>query len=144
MNINPMQLAINLAHRAAARGEVPVGCVIVKDGVVIAKGENKREKKKNAIWHAEMVAINRACKKLKDWRLSGATLYVTLEPCMMCLGACLNARIDKVIFGAYDPKGKKEQHQEISTLNHTMVVEGGECEEECKQILQAFFKSHRK
>ena len=139
----PMQKAIDLAKKAALKGEIPVGAVIVKDQKIIASGMNVRESKKNAIWHAEMVAIDKACKALGDWRLEGCTLFVTLEPCMMCLGACANARIDKVVFGAFDPKGKKQKLQQISALNHNLVVEGGEMEEECKRILQDFFKNRR-
>lgn len=139
-----MKKALALAKSAGKKGEVPVGAVIVKNGKVIGCGKNKREKSKNAIWHAEMVAINKACKKLKDWRLDGSVMYVTLEPCMMCLGACLNARIKTVVFGAFDPKGEKLKERVVTSLNHNLEVRGGVKEEECSQLLKEFFKSHRK
>lgn len=99
-----MKKALALARKAAKHGEAPIGCVIVKDGKIIARGRNKREKKKNAICHAEMTALSKACKKLGAWRLCGCQLYVTLEPCPMCAGAAVNARVERVIFGAPDPK----------------------------------------
>ena len=99
-----MRRAMNYARKAAQKGEVPVGAVIVKDGMIIASGYNKREEKKNALMHAEMIAIDRACRKLGAWRLEDCELYVTLEPCPMCAGAVANARIKKVYFGAYDTK----------------------------------------
>ncbi len=95
-----MQIAVEQARIAARRGEVPIGCVIVKDGKIIAKGYNQREHKQNCLWHAEVVALNRACRKLKSWRLSECEMYVTLEPCQMCMGAILNARLRKVYVGA--------------------------------------------
>ena len=139
-----MKEALFQAQKAKKRGEVPIGAVVVKDGKVLGRGFNMREKKRNAIFHAEVIAIMDACKKTKDWRLLGATLYVTLEPCMMCLGAALNARIGRVVFGAYDPKGEKKEKQTISSLNHTTQIEGGLMEEECRAVLQEFFKEKRK
>lgn len=94
-----MQEAIQQAQIAGRRGEVPIGCVIVKDGKIVAKGYNQRERKRNCLWHAEVVALNRACRKLKSWRLNDCEMYVTLEPCQMCMGAILNARLKKVYFG---------------------------------------------
>lgn len=94
-----MQVAVEQAQIAALHGEVPIGCVIVRNGKIIAKGYNQRERKQNCLWHAEIVALNRACRKLKSWRLSDCTMYVTLEPCQMCLGAILNARLQKVYYG---------------------------------------------
>ena len=138
-----MEMALEFAKKAERRGEVPIGAIVCLNGKIIGKGFNQREKKRNAILHAEVVAISSDCKKIKDWRLDGATLYVTLEPCMMCLGAALNGRIDKVVFGAFDPNGKHEKKQEISSLNHNMIVEGGVKENECKAIIQEFFKQKR-
>lgn len=138
-----MKKAVLLAKKAAGADEVPVGAVVVLNGKIVGRGYNKREKSQNAIWHAEMVAINRACKKLKSWRLDDATLFVSLEPCMMCLGACLNARLKRVVFGAFDPKGENKKEQSICLLNHNMKVCGGVLEEECKMILQNFFSVKR-
>ncbi|MCM1403983.1 MAG: nucleoside deaminase [Prevotella sp.] len=95
-----MQMAVEQARKAERRGEVPIGCVIVKGGHVIAKGYNQRERKRNCLWHAEIVALHRACRKLKSWRLNGCEMYVTLEPCQMCMGAIINARLQKVYIGA--------------------------------------------
>ena len=135
--------AIKLAKKAERKGEVPVGAVVVLNDQIIGKGFNVRESKRNAIFHAEVIAISKACKKQKDWRLDGATLYVTLEPCMMCLGAALNARIKRVVFGAFDTSKENNSTQKVSSLNHTILVEGGVCEVECKQIIQDFFKKKR-
>ena len=95
-----MQVAVEQARIAERHGEVPIGCVIVKDGKIIAKGYNQRERKQNCLWHAEIVALNRACCKMKSWRLNNCEMYVTLEPCQMCKGAILNARLRKVYIGA--------------------------------------------
>ena len=95
-----MQMAVEQARIAARHGEVPIGCVIVRNGKIIAKGYNQRERKRNCLWHAEIVALNRACHKLKSWRLPDCEMYVTLEPCQMCMGAVLNARLRKVYIGA--------------------------------------------
>jgi len=95
-----MQEAIRQAQIARQHGEVPIGCVIVKNGKIIAKGYNQRERKRNCLWHAEVVALNRACRKLRSWRLNDCEMYVTLEPCQMCMGAILNARLKKVYFSA--------------------------------------------
>ena len=99
-----MRLALDEARNAAAAGEVPVGAVIVKDGKVIARGKNARETGKNAVLHAELTAIQKACKKLGGWRLIGCTLYVTLEPCIMCAGAIMNSRIERIVIGTSDKK----------------------------------------
>ena len=138
-----MAEAILLAQKAGKKGEVPIGAVVVCDQKIVGRGFNVREKKKNAILHAEILAILKACKKMKDWRLENAQLYVTLQPCMMCLGACLNARIGKVVFGAFDPKNPLTDGV-VSSLNHNLVVEGGVCEAECKQLLKDFFEKRRK
>ena len=136
--------ALKLAKIARKKGEVPVGAVVVlESGKIVGKGFNLRESKRNALFHAEIIAINKACKKMKDWRLDGATLYVTLEPCMMCLGAALNARIKRIVFGAFDASKAKKEVDKISSLNHTILIEGGVCEEQCKQIIKDFFKKKR-
>ena len=138
--------AIELAHKAAAEGEVPVGAVIVKNGEIIGEGYNMREQKKNALSHAETEAINNACKKLGDWRLDDCTIYVTLEPCPMCAGAIINARIPRVVFGASDKKcGACGSVCDLFTMdfNHHPQVEKGVREEECGALLTEFFKSLR-
>ena len=141
-----MRLALKQAQVSIKNDEVPIGAVVVKDGKVIARAHNTRNASKNAIEHAELVAISRACKKLNDWRLVGCDLYVTLEPCVMCLGACYNARISNVYFGAYDLSGKGcVQLSEMvgHTLNHELTICGGVLEKECSQILTEYFKSKR-
>ncbi len=146
MDIKFMRRAINCAKKAALRGEVPVGAVVVKDGKVISTGYNRREEKKNAIMHAEMIAIDRACKKLGAWRLEGCELYVTLEPCPMCAGAVANARIKNVYFGAYDTKmGAVSSVIDLSkyNFNHHFEAEGGILKDECASLLSDFFKKLR-
>ncbi len=142
-----MLIALKEAEKSYADGEVPIGAVIVLDGKVIAKGRNKRNKSKNAIAHAEIVAINKACKKFNDWRLENAEMYVTLEPCPMCAGAIANSRIKKVYFGAYEKKSGavlSNFHILFSTgLNHQVDVEGGVLEGKCSLILKNFFKNKR-
>ena len=141
-----MKKAIGRAKTASKMGETPVGAVIVKDGKIIAGGRNKRETSKNALCHAEISAINAACKKLGGWRLCGCDLYVTLEPCPMCAGAIINSRIESVYFGAYDKKaGSVRSLVRLFDLpyNHKPVVEGGILEEECAAVLSDFFKALR-
>ena len=141
-----MRRAINCAKKAALRGEVPVGAVVVKDGKVIATGYNRREEKKNALMHAEIIAIDRACKKLGAWRLENCELYVTLEPCPMCAGAVANARIKTVFFGAYDTKmGAVSSVIDLSkyNFNHHFEAVGGIMKEECAFLLSDFFKKLR-
>ena len=142
-----MKRALSQAQKAFANGEVPIGAVIVLDGKVIAVGKNSRDKKQIATKHAEIVAIESACKKLGSWRLNGCDLYVTLEPCAMCLGACFNARINKVYFGAYDQKGGVcgglINLAEYNQLNHNILVEGGILQDECRQLLKDFFAQRR-
>lgn len=130
--MNFMQMAVEQAKLAAKRGEVPIGCVIVKDNRVIAKGYNQRERKQNCLWHAEIVALNRACRKLKSWRLSDCEMYVTLEPCQMCMGAILNARLRKVYIGA----------KSTTDLNWQTPVEF-QPNNEAQNILVAFFRNKR-
>ena len=141
-----MKKALGRAKTAREHGETPVGAVIVKDGKIIAGGRNRREEAKNALCHAEMAAINAACKKLGGWRLIGCDMYVTLEPCPMCAGAIINSRIENVYFGAYDKKagsfGSIADFNEIG-YNHKPNVEGGVMEKECSQILSEFFKDLR-
>lgn len=142
-----MDRAIELAKQAAECGEVPVGAVIVKDGKIIAEGYNMREKKNNALSHAETEAINNACKTLGDWRLDGCTIYVTLEPCPMCAGAIINARIKEIVFGAYDLQmGCIDSQTSLTSLPFATGTEvyGGIREDECKKILTDFFKKQRR
>ena len=142
-----MREALLLAARAAKRDEVPVGAIVVKDGRIIAKGYNLRETKRSPLAHAEVVAIAKAARKLGGWRLSGCTLYVTLEPCPMCAGAIVNARVDEVVFGAYDPKaGAMGSLYNLAEgkLNHKPRVTGGVLEAECAAVLRQYFASKRK
>ena len=141
-----MRLALKQAQVSMRKDEVPIGAIVVRNGKVIARAHNTRNASKNAVEHAELVAIERACKKLGDWRLTGCDLYVTLEPCVMCLGACYNARISNVYFGAYDLSGKGcVQFAEMvgHTLNHEITIRGGVLEQECSQIRTEYFKSKR-
>ena len=142
-----MTRAIELAKKAAAEGEVPVGAVVVKDGKIIGEGYNMREQKRNALSHAETEAINAACNTLGDWRLDGCTIYVTLEPCPMCAGAIVNARIREVVFGAYDlSMGCMDSVTNIAALPFATgtTVYGGIKEDECKKILTDFFEGVRR
>lgn len=140
-----MKSALKRAKKGLEQGEVPVGAVIVYNGKIISSGYNKRTKTQMATSHAEMYAIDKACKKLKSWRLCDCDLYVTLEPCPMCMGAMLNARIRKLYFGAYEQKGRSMTNELANSnlLNHTLEVEGGVLESECSQILSGFFKEMR-
>lgn len=141
-----MKAAISCARRAAKLGEVPVGCVIVYGGEIISRGYNRREKDKNALRHAEITAIDRACRRLGGWRLCGCEMYVTLEPCPMCAGAILNSRIKCVYFGALDPKaGALESVINLFDypLNHKPSIYGGILESECSGLLREFFKKLR-
>ena len=141
-----MEQALCLAREAAADGEVPVGCVIVKDGEIVGRGRNRREKQRNALCHAELEAINEACRTLGGWRLWQCSLYVTLEPCPMCAGAILNDRIPRVIYGAGDQKaGSCGSVCNLFTMdyNHHPSVTAGVLEEECAQVLRDFFRELR-
>lgn len=140
-----MKSALKCAEAALKEGEVPIGAVVVCDGKVIARGHNRRTKKQIATAHAEIEAIEKACKKLKSWRIPECDLYVTLEPCPMCMGAALNARIRKIYFGAYEDKGRSLTSDIASAnlLNHKIEVEGGVMEEECRGILSRFFSEMR-
>lgn len=140
-----MKSALKCAEKAFAEGEVPIGAVVVCDGKVIARGRNRRTKRQIATAHAEIEAIEKACKKLKSWRIPECDLYVTLEPCPMCMGAALNARIRKIYFGAPEDKGRSltEELANANLLNHKIEVEGGVMEEECRAILSGFFSEMR-
>ena len=142
-----MHEALALAKEAKAEGEVPVGCVIVRNDEIVGRGRNRRETGKNALAHAEIEAIDNACRTLDGWRLPNCTMYVTLEPCPMCAGAIINARIDTVCFGAYDEKsgalGSVLNLFEYK-LNHKPEIIGGILGSECGAILTEFFKSLRR
>lgn len=142
-----MQQALVEAQKAYDMGEVPIGAVIVKDGKIIARGHNLRETEKDPTLHAEMVAIREAAQHLGGWRLTGCELYVTIEPCPMCAGAIIQARIQRVVFGALDPKagcaGSLYNLLQDSRFNHRVEVVGGVMEEECRRIMQDFFRERR-
>ncbi len=141
-----MRLALKQAAVSLKRDEVPIGAVVVKDGKVISRAHNTRNASRDATDHAELVAIKRACAKLGDWRLAGCDLYVTLEPCIMCLGACFNARLRNVYFGAFDLSGKgciALAESVGRTLNHELQLKGGILEKECSLLLTDYFKSKR-
>ena len=148
MNEKFMNLAIKEAIKAFENDEVPVGCIIVKDNLVIAKAYNKKEKLHCASKHAEVIAVEKASKKLNNWRLDNCDVYVTLEPCPMCTGAIIQSRIPRVVFGAYDPKGgcmgSCTNLIEVKGFNHYPAIEGGVLQEECASLLKAFFREKRK
>lgn len=143
-----MKRAIELAELAASEGEVPVGAVVVKKttGEIVGEGRNMRESSRNALAHAEIIAIDMACRTLNGWRLPDCAIYITLEPCPMCCGAIINARIDDVIFGAYDSKsGSAVSVQNIFELpyNYCPEVTGGIMEKDCADVLSLFFRRLR-
>jgi len=142
-----MKDAIRQAKKAAALGEVPIGCVIVHDGQVIGRGYNRRNTDKSTLAHAEITAIKRASKKLGDWRLEDCTLYVTLEPCQMCAGAIIQARIPRVVIGSMNSKagcaGSVLNILQMPQFNHQAEVVRGVCEEQCSTMLSSFFKELR-
>lgn len=142
-----MKYALSLAGQSAEEGEVPVGAIVVCDGKIVGEGRNRREVVKNALHHAEIEAINEACKNLGGWRLWKCDLYVTLEPCPMCAGAIINSRIKNVYFGATDMKnGAVVSAAQLFDMNftHKPLYEGGILGEECAEILSTFFKDLRK
>ncbi len=146
MNAKFMAAALDCAKSAAESGEVPVGAVVVKDGEIISSAHNRRESDGDATAHAEILAIRAACERLKSWRLSGCEIYVTLEPCPMCAGAIINARIDTVVFGAYDQKGGAVcSVTELfkNSFNHHPQVFGGVMERPCADLLTRFFAARR-
>ena len=141
-----MRAAVKAAKKGLSEGEVPIGAVVVFEDKVVSKGYNRRAKLQLASAHAEMMAIDKACKKFGSWRLpEGCELYVTLEPCPMCMGACLNARVGKIYFGAYEQKGRSltQELADANLLNHKTQVVGGVLEEECKAVLSGFFIAMR-
>ncbi len=143
-----MRLALAEADKARAKGEIPVGAVVVVDGEVVGRGHNRREGNSDPTGHAEIFAMRRAARKLGSWRLIGATLYVTLEPCVMCIGAAVNARLPRLVYGPRDPKaGAVDSLYDIARdprLNHRIAVTGGVLEEELGKMLSGFFAELRK
>lgn len=147
MDAQFMEEALALARQAAEEGEVPVGAVVVRGDRIVGRGRNRRESSRNALSHAEIEAIDEACRTLGGWRLWDCTLYVTLEPCPMCAGAILNARLQRVVFGASDPKaGSLFSVQRMFDLpyNHKPQIDGGFMQEECAAVLRAFFADMRR
>ena len=142
-----MKEAIRQAKKAAALKEVPIGCVIVYDGRIIARGYNRRTVDKNVLAHAEIIAMRKACRILGDWRLEDCTMYVTLEPCPMCAGAIVQARIPKVVIGCMNPKagcaGSVMNLLQIEGFNHQVKITEGVLEEECSEMLSTFFRELR-
>lgn len=142
-----MKEALKQAYKAMEKNEVPIGCVIVKENKIIARGYNQRELKQQSHAHAEMIAIEKACKKLNSWRLEDCDLYVTLEPCPMCAGAIVQSRIRKVIYGAKDPKGGCVGSCcnlfNVKEFNHHPEYMNGILESECSDLLKTFFKNKR-
>ncbi|MBQ8818528.1 MAG: tRNA adenosine(34) deaminase TadA [Clostridia bacterium] len=139
--------ALELAKTAASLGEVPVGAVVVRDGEIIGKGYNLRENKKSASAHAEIIAIEQACNALGSWRLSGCTLYVTMEPCPMCAGAIVNSRIDRVVYGCKDVVAGccgSVINFNAYPFNHSFTIESGVCETQATELLKGFFAEKRK
>lgn len=147
LNEKYMRSAIKEAYKAELKDEVPIGAVIVRDGKIIARAHNTRQTKQISTHHAEILCIEKACRKLNSWRLEDCDLYVTLEPCPMCAGAIQQSRIRKVVFGAYDPKGgffgSNFNINEVKGLNHYPEVEGGVMKEETAQLLKDFFRKKR-
>lgn len=143
-----MKEAIKQAEKAAAAGDVPIGCVIVNNGKIIARAYNKRNKLKTTLGHAELLAISKASKKIGDWRLDGMVMYITLEPCQMCAGAIIQARIAQVVIGAMNPKagcaGSILDLLHIKQFNHQSEVVTGVLQEECSILLKDFFRNLRK
>ena len=143
-----MQLAITEAHLAASKNEIPVGAVLIQNGIVIAKAHNQPISHNDPTAHAEILALRIGGEKQKNYRLINCTLYVTLEPCTMCFGAMIHARIKRIVFGALDPKtgvcGSCKNLAKESFYNHKILIFGGVLEDDCKKILQKFFKERRK
>ena len=147
LDIKYMKAALKQAKKAYKLGEVPIGCVIVCDGKIVGRGYNRRNTDKSTLSHAEITAIRKASKKTGDWRLEGCTMYVTLEPCQMCAGATVQARIDRVVIGAMNPKagcaGSVLNILQMDQFNHQVMTTRGVCEKECSDILTTFFKELR-
>ncbi len=142
-----MREALRQAKKAYGKMETPIGCVIVREGKIIARGYNKRNEKKNTLAHAEIIAIHKASRVVGDWRLEECILYVTLEPCPMCAGAIVQARIPRVVIGSMNPKagcaGSVVNLLQMEGLNHRVELEKGVLEEECSQMMSGFFKELR-
>ena len=140
-----MERALFLAKEAAKKGEVPVGAVVVKNGKIIGEGQNRREKEKTPLAHAELEALHNAAKTLGDWRLSGCELYVTLEPCAMCGGAIITSRLKRLVFGAYDETagGVISHNNMFFDFENKVQIIGGYMENECKKVLEDFFEKLR-
>ncbi len=147
MDIKYMKAALKMAQKGLEKDEVPIGCVIVKDDKIIAKATNSKEKKKSSVFHAEINCLIKAAKIIGDWRLDGCDVYVTLEPCIMCVGALINYRVSNIYFGAYDFKGgalsSNVKLLQTKGLNHYPAFIGGIMEKECSQILKDYFKDKR-
>lgn len=143
-----MKAALNQAKKALALNEVPIGCVIVYEGKIIARGYNRRNTDKSTLSHAEIIAIKKAAKKLGDWRLEGCCMYVTLEPCQMCAGALVQSRIDRVVIGSMNAKagcaGSVLNILEMKEFNHQVQVERGILDKECSELISGFFRELRK
>ena len=143
-----MGIALREAKKAGDRGEIPIGAVVVKNGVIIGRGHNLREGRHDPVAHAEIIAIRQAARKMGNWRLTGAALYVTLEPCLMCMGAILLARINKVVFGCHDPKagaaGSLYDLSDDARLNHRVSLVAGVKGTDCSAMLSGFFAALRK
>jgi len=141
-----MRRALRGARKAAEGGEVPVGAVVVKNGVVLATGHNRSVYRNDPTAHAEITALRKAAQKLKNYRLLGTSLYVTIEPCAMCLGAAIQARIGRLVFGALDPKAGAVSSLiafPVEKTNHRLQIQGGVLEDECGRVLREFFKAKR-
>lgn len=147
-DVRYMAEAMKEARKAYRKRETPIGCVIVRDGKIIARGRNRRDRSGNVLAHAEIEAIRKACKKLKDWRLEGCTMYVTLEPCPMCAGAIVQARMDRLVIGTMSPKagcaGSILNLMDVPQFNHQVSVTKGVCGDECSRMLTEFFAELRK
>ena len=147
-DVRYMAEAMKEARKAYRKRETPIGCVIVRDGKIIARGRNRRDRSGNVLAHAEIEAIRKACKKLKDWRLEGCTMYVTLEPCPMCAGAIVQARMDRLVIGTMSPKagcaGSILNLMDVPQFNHQVPVTKGVCGDVCSRMLTEFFAELRK
>ena len=147
-DVRYMAEAMKEARKAYRKRETPIGCVIVRDGKIIARGRNRRDRSGNVLAHAEIEAIRKACRKLKDWRLEGCTMYVTLEPCPMCAGAIVQARMDRLVIGTMSPKagcaGSILNLMDVPQFNHQVPVTKGVCGDECSRMLTEFFAELRK
>ena len=147
-DVRYMAEAMKEARKAYRKRETPIGCVIVRDGKIIARGRNRRDRSGNVLAHAEIEAIRKACKKLKDWRLEGCTMYVTREPCPMCAGAIVQARMDRLVIGTMSPKagcaGSILNLMDVPQFNHQVPVTKGVCGDECSRMLTEFVAELRK